>query len=365
MNGTSEPLRKDAYATAGVDQARAHAGVAAIVGALAEAGVAARALLVPSGHYAAVLDVAHGPALALATDGVGSKLVVAEQLARFDTVGIDCVAMNVNDIVCVGAEPVAFLDYVAVEQPDEEMLAAVASGIASGAARAGVVVPGGELAVVPDLIRGHPSPRGLDLVGFCVGTVARERILDGSRIAPGDVVIGLPSNGIHANGLTLARKALPDLAERPEALAGRSVGDVLLDPTEIYVPCALDLLRTAGDGPLHGFAHITGDGLLNLLRLNSRVGYRIDQPLPSPPIFALIAERGGVSEAEMWEVFNMGCGFCVIADRTRADDLLAVARRHYPAAAVIGEVTDRAGLVELPGAGLVGNRRSGFRPGSA
>ncbi len=353
----SERPAQPAYARAGVDQARAHAGVAAIVSELARAQAAVRSL-VPDGHYAAVIDAGIGHALALATDGVGSKLVVAERLGRFDTVGVDCVAMNVNDVVCVGAKPLAFLDYVAVEEPDQAMLAAIGKGLAEGARRAGVVVPGGELAVVPDLLRGHPSPRGFDLVGFCLGIAEPKALVTGERIQPGDVIIGLPSSGIHANGLTLARAALSDLEERPPELQGRSVGEELLEPTEIYVPCILDLLASGVD--VHGLAHITGDGLLNLLRLGRAVGYRVEEPLPTPPIFRLIQRRGEVSEAEMWEVFNMGCGFCCVVAEDAGEAALSVVRDHYPAAAAIGTVSDRAGVVELPRQALVGRRGEGF-----
>src|SRR5919109_407828 len=214
--------------------------------------------------------------------------------------------MNVNDVVCVGAEPIAVLDYIAVEQADDEALAELARGLRRGAEQAGVEVPGGELAIVPELIRGHPSPRGLDLVGFCVGLVEVDAIVTGARIEPDDEIVGLPSSGIHSNGLTLARRVLPDLGEAPPELGGRSVGEELLEPTAIYVRAVRELLASGVD--VRGLAHITGEGFLNLLRLAAPVGFKIDQPLTSPPVFELIAERGGASAAGHWGDLNISCG---------------------------------------------------------
>jgi phosphoribosylformylglycinamidine cyclo-ligase len=207
-----------------------------------------------------------------------------------------------------------------------------------------VEIPGGEVAILPELIRGHPSPHGFDLTATCFGTVALDRIVTGERIAPGDALIGLPSSGLHSNSYSLARKALPDLAE---PFGDGTVADALLAPTVIYVRAALDLLRS--DIPVHGLAHITGGGLLNLLRLNEAVGFAIEDPLPVPAIIELVIERAGVSRAEAWEVFNMGCGFAAIvpADyETAAAELLAA---HHPGSRRIGTVTGDAGRIEAPG----------------
>jgi phosphoribosylformylglycinamidine cyclo-ligase len=337
----------DSYARAGVDTGKAGSGVAALVAALGaiDTGAPSRAVLA-SGHYANVLRLTDRLGLALSTDGVGTKLIVAERLGRFDTVGIDCVAMNVNDVVCVGAEPIAMLDYVAVEEPDPELLAAVGEGLRRGAEDARVEIPGGELAVMPELIRGHPSPRGLDLLGFCVGLVDLDAIVTGAAVEPGDALIGLPSSGVHSNGLTLARRALPDLHEAPPELDGASVGDALLEPTTIYVRGVRELLASPVE--VRGLAHITGDGMLNLLRLEAEVGYRIDAPLPAQPIFGLIAERAGIDEREMHEVFNMGCGFVVVVPEADAVPAIELLGRHHPGAAAIGAVTAEVGVVELP-----------------
>ena len=355
-------MSDSAYARAGVDTGLAGRGVAALVDVLRtiDTGRERRALL-GSGHYANVLRLTGRTGLALSTDGVGTKLIVAEQLGRFDTVGIDCIAMNVNDVICVGADPLALLDYIAVEAVREEVLAEVGRGLKAGAEDAGVEIPGGELAVVPELIRGHPSPGGLDLVGMCVGLVELDSLVTGGAIEVGDAIIGLPASGLHSNGYTLARRALPDLSETPDELGGETVGAALLEPTEIYVRAVRGLLKSEVD--VRALAHITGEGLLNLLRLDAAVGYRIDSPLPVPPIFDLIAARSGSDAAEMHGVFNMGCGFCCLVPAGDAEAAVALLGDRHPGAAVIGEVTERAGVVELARAGLVGSdgtfRRAG------
>jgi phosphoribosylformylglycinamidine cyclo-ligase len=347
------------YAAAGVDTTRAESAVAGLVQVLRtiDPGRPSRAVL-GSGHYANVLRIDDRTGIALSTDGVGSKVIVAEQLGRFDTVGIDCIAMNVNDVICVGAEPLAVLDYIAVEDAEPEMLRAIAEGLKRGAEDAGVEIPGGELAQLPELIRGHPSPHGFDLVGACFGTVALDAIVTGAAVEAGDAVIGLPASGVHSNGLTLARRALPDLDERPSELGGASVGETLLEPTVIYVRAVLDLLDS--DVDVRGLAHITSGGLLNLLRLEAEVGYSVDRPLPRLPVFELIAGRSGAEEAELQEVFNMGCGFCVVVPAEHADEAIAIAGARHPGAARIGTVSSDAGVVELPALGLKGREGAGF-----
>jgi phosphoribosylformylglycinamidine cyclo-ligase len=349
-----------AYARAGVDQSRAGEAVSALVEVLRgiQTGRGSRAALAP-GHYANVLDVDGATGLALSTDGVGTKVIVAEQLNRFDTVGIDCVAMNVNDVICVGADPIALLDYIAVEEADPRTLEQIAQGLRRGAEEAQVEIPGGELAVLPELVRGHPSPRGFDLLGFCVGLVELDSLVTGAAIEPGDAIVALPSSGVHSNGLTLAREVLPDLLEAPPELGGATVGETLLEPTVIYVRAARALLKS--DVEVRGLAHITGEGLLNLLRLDAAVGYRIDDPLPAPAVFELIAARGGVQAAELHEVFNMGCGFCCVVPEEQAAAAVELLAGHHPGAAVIGHTTPAAGVVELPGLGLIG-KRDGFGP---
>jgi phosphoribosylformylglycinamidine cyclo-ligase len=223
-----------------------------------------------------------------------------------------------------------------------------------GAEQAQLEIPGGELAVLPDLIRGHPSPNGFDLVGFCVGLVDLDAIVTGARVEPGDALIGIPSSGIHSNGLSLARRALPDLDEQ---VGSRTIGELLLEPTVIYVRAIRELL--ASDVDVRGLAHITGEGFLNLLRLEAPVGYRIDTPLPVPEIFELIAERGGVEPAELYEVYNMGCGFCCVVPPSDAPAAVELLSAHHPGTSVIGSATDSAGAVELSSVRLKGSK-AGF-----
>jgi phosphoribosylformylglycinamidine cyclo-ligase len=325
----------DAYAKAGVDQGAADSAVDGLVKALGaiQLGRASRQVPLP-GHYASVIALDERTGIALSTDGVGTKLMVAEELGRFDTVGIDCVAMNVNDVICVGAEPLAMLDYIAIDRADPAVCAEVGVGLARGAELAGVEIPGGELAQLGEMVR------GVDVSGACFGTVALDEIVDGSAVQPGDAVIGLPSSGLHSNGYTLARSALAgiSLADDPEGRLGRPLGEELLEPTEIYVKPVVELLRSEVE--VRGLAHITSGGLGNLLRLVADVGYEIDDPLPVPPIFGLIQERSETSDEEMHDVFNMGCGFCCIvaaADEAAALDLL---RPHYPGAKRIGSAAE-------------------------
>jgi phosphoribosylformylglycinamidine cyclo-ligase len=321
----------DAYAKAGVDQGAADSAVAGLVKALGaiQLGRPSRQVPLP-GHYASVIKLDERTGIALSTDGVGTKLMVAEELGHFDSIGIDCVAMNVNDVICVGAEPLAMLDYIAIDRADPAVCAEVGVGLARGAELAGVEIPGGELAQLGEMVR------GVDVSGACFGTVALDEIVDGSAVQPGDAIVGLPSSGLHSNGYTLARAALEgiSLGEDPEGRLGRSLGEELLEPTEIYVKPVLELLRSGIE--VRGLAHITSGGLGNLLRLAAEVGYEIDAPLPVLPIFALIQERSGTAEEEMHEVFNMGCGFCCIVAAGDAERALDLLRPHYPGAQRIG-----------------------------
>jgi phosphoribosylformylglycinamidine cyclo-ligase len=351
----------DAYAAAGVDTRQADRGVSALVQVLSSIEPGRERLTVPlPGHYASVLRIAPGLGIALATDSVGSKVIVAEQTQRFSTIGIDCVAMNVNDLICVGAEPLALLDYLAVEHADPSLLAELGAGLRIGAEAAGVEIPGGEVCQLPEVIRGHPSPYGFDLVGSAFGTVALDAIIDGRACAPGDAVIGIPASGVHSNGLTLARRVLLEQAgleldARPTDLRGDSVADVLLEPTVIYVRAVMELVRS--DVAVHGLAHITGGGLLNLLRLGNgpaQPGFEIERPLPITPVFKLIAELGDVPAAEMWEVFNMGCGFCAVVPEADAERAVTLLEAHHPGTAVIWRCTDHAGRVTAPGLGIEG-----------
>ncbi len=353
------------YAGAGVDVAALEGGLGRLVARLGETFSFPRRgrPVLPNGFFANVLDIGGGTGLAIGTDGVGTKILVAHALRRYDTVGIDLVAMNANDVLCVGAEPIALVDYVAVPSPAPELLDELAAGLVEGARQAGISIPGGEVAQVRELLRAHPpdAREAFDLVGTAVGLVALDRVIDGAAVAPGDAVIGLPSSGVHSNGLTLARRALaPEgtpaaYAARPPELGGASVGEELLRPTRIYARAVRALLEA--EVAVHALAHITGDGLLNLLRIAAEdVGFVLDD-LPDPhPIFGLIQARARASAAEMFQTYNMGVGFCVVVAAADCDRALSLLRRSEPGARVIGRAQrDPSRRVVLERVGLVGS----------
>jgi phosphoribosylformylglycinamidine cyclo-ligase len=304
------------------------------------------------GRFANVIDLGAGMGLAISADGVGSKVIIAQMMQNYRTVGIDCIAMNVNDILCVGATPLSMVDYIAIEQAQPHILAEIAKGLSDGAMQANISIPGGEIAQLADVLKAHRPGIAFDLAGMAVGTVPLDRILVGQDVRPGDAIIGIASNGIHSNGLTLARKVLLetsglDLHSDPRGL-GHSLGDELLKPTHIYVREAVELL--ARGVPVRAFVHITSDGLLNIPRVEADgVGFVIDNLLPIPPIFDLIQDCGGVADEEMFLVYNMGVGFCVIVDPAGVDDVLSVVGRHGKRASVIGHVIeDSERAVQLP-----------------
>lgn len=356
MSSSASP--QTAYGDAGVIQTSAPlAGLLHWVGRTLDHRRGLGEPLLGVGHYANIIRITDELGLALSTDGVGSKLLVAEMMGRYDTVGIDCIAMNANDLICVGAEPLALLDYIGVERADATVLEQVGRGLYEGAKQANITIPGGELAQLPEMIRGLKAGAGLDLVGACVGTVRLDSIIDGSALTPGDRLIGLASSGIHSNGLTLARKLLlapggPGL-EGEVPGAGRSVGEELLEPTSIYVRPVVEMMREGLD--LHALYHITGEGLLNLNRSNAPVGYRIDC-LPDPqPIFKLIQRQGELGAAEMYRVFNMGVGFCIAVPEQEVSRVEAIASAHGLETLILGEaVDDPRRRVFLEPIGLVG-----------
>lgn len=277
--------------------------------------------LLEFGHYANVIDLGGDTALAISTDGVGTKLIVAKEMRDYTTIGIDCIAMNVNDVICVGAEPIALTDYVAVTTLDDGILAELVQGFRKGADASHITIPGGEIAQIPEMVK------GVDLVGTCIGLVHRDRLIVGRNMRPGDAIVGFASSGIHSNGLTLARKVLtngdPRELHREEAELGRTVGAELLEPTTIYVDLA-DHLKSRVR--LRALAHITSDGFLNLRRFESPVGFAIEYLPPTPPIFKMIEQLGGVPATEMYYVYNMGVGLCAIVPESDADAAIATSR---------------------------------------
>jgi len=335
------------YESAGVSTDKAEAGLSRLTARIASTWTTPKgrtgAVHLSFGHYANVIEVA-GQGIAFSCDGVGSKALIAQMLRKYDTIGIDCVAMNVNDIVCVGATPVSLVDYIAVETAVPDFLAEIAIGLADGAKQAGISIAGGEIAQLPGMIHGASDGVGFDLVGTAIGHVALDQIRIGRTIAPGDIIIGVASNGVHSNGLTLARKVLLDKARIPLDRIideiGIALGEELLKPTCIYAREAVEVMRL-GSG-VKALAHITSDGLLNLLRMEATVEYVVDQLPAPPPIFELIQRLGGVSDEEMYRVYNMGIGFCYVVDEQIAEDvlrILASAGRH---ASRIGHVKQSA-----------------------
>jgi phosphoribosylformylglycinamidine cyclo-ligase len=324
--------RRASYTSAGVDTGKEESGLKGLLHHLHETLATRPAGLghveLPFGFFANVIDVG-GTGLAISTDGVGSKLLVAQLMDTYDTVGIDCVAMNVNDILCVGAEPLTMVDYIAVQKPNPRLLAELAKGLKKGAVTAGITIPGGEIAQVKDIIRGERPGYGFDLAGTAVGTVPLDRIRVGRDIEPEDIVLGLRSTGVHSNGLTLARRLLKKY--RPTTYfkeLGRKLGEELLVPTRIYVREVLDVLAAGVD--VKALIHITSDGFLNLLRVASNTGYIIHS-LPEPhPIFDVIQRELKVSTDEMYRVYNMGVGFSLVVSHrgdhaARATEIL---KRH-------------------------------------
>lgn len=271
-------------------------------------------VLMDLGNYANLIEfMDYG--IVFKTDGVGTKVLVAQELDKYDTVGIDMIAMNVNDIICIGAEPIALVDYIALQSVNDKILNGIAKGIYEGAKQANISIIGGETAIVPDLIKGlnddKNDGKGFDLSGTALGIVKKDKIINGSKIKISDVLIGFDSSGIHSNGLTLARKVLP-----------KKFYPEILKPTKIYVDEILDVINKHD---VHGLAHITGGGYRNLLRLTN-YGFELEN-LPDlnekhTKIFKQIQKYGGISDEEMYNTFNMGIGFCVIVNETDAKKIL-------------------------------------------
>ena len=317
---TTEDSDELTYADSGVDIEASEAATAALIGAVGES----------DGDYAGLLDIGDRY-LALATDGVGTKLLVAEALGDYSTIGIDCIAMNVNDLVAAGVRPVAFVDYLAVEEPDEGFAEQVGEGLATGADQSDIELIGGETAVMPDVIK------GLDLAGACAGLAAKDALFEGEA-KPGDTLVGWESSGIHSNGLTLARTAARKNHEYTDPFPHEgyeTVGEALLEPTRIYTHL-LDPLREAG---VRGAAHITGGGWTNLERLGEN-RYIVEDPFDAQPVFEFVQTEGNVSDAEMHTTFNMGTGFvATVGDESAAESLAESTEGR-----IIGQVEDGEGV---------------------
>ncbi len=252
-------------------------------------------------------------ALSLCTDGVGTKLLVADKMEKWDTVGIDCIAMNVNDAICHGAEPIAFVDYLAVEDPDPELTEEIGKGLEKGAELSNMTIIGGETATLGEIIE------GFDLAGTALGVVKKEDIVDGSNIKEGDHIVGLPSSGLHSNGFTLARKVVEQSEyDYHDELDLGTIGEEMLTPTKIYVKPIMKILK---EHEIKGMANITGGGLKNLKRMNRDLSYKVDRPLRPQPIFEFLQEEGDISDREMYKTFNMGMGFSLVVDEEGAEEI--------------------------------------------
>ena len=324
------------YAEAGVSQDEKAAHIAALVSGLTYRRRGEGRPLTRIGHFTGLVEFGRY-ALSLCTDGVGTKLIVARDMRKWDTVGIDCIAMNVNDMICIGAEPVAFVDYFAVEAYDREVARQIGVGLNAGARLANVSIIGGEVAVLPEIIR------GFDLAGTCFGIVEKRKTIDGRAVRPGDVIVGLPSHGIHSNGLTLARRILreADLTVfDPVGATAERWGPALLEPTAIYVKPVLRALRNAR---IHGMAHITGGGVRNLVRLKPNVEFRITDPLEPQPVFRELQAIGGIEASEMYQTFNMGMGYVIVAPEEQAETIVR-SLRPDARARVVGEVRKGRGV---------------------
>ena len=300
------------YAKSGVDIIKENKAISALAKQLTFKRKGLGAPLSDVGHYAGLIDFGEY-ALALATDGVGSKILIANEMKRWNTIGIDCFAMNVNDLLAMGIEPIAFVDYIAIDESDDDLMKQIGEGLAKGAEISKSSIVGGETATLPDIVN------GFDLAGTSLGMVKKDRIITGERIEVGDAIIGIPSSGVHSNGYTLVRRIIKDAGysyhDPFPYNKDTTIGDELLIPTVIY----MGILDAVEKFDIHGLAHITGSGLLKLHRV-TEYGFDFSDPIEPHPIFRFLQEEGGVEDLEMYKTFNMGMGFVVVLPQSEAQD---------------------------------------------
>ena len=332
--------KSDAYAAAGVDITAGYKAVELMKSHIAR--TATSGILSGIGGFGGLFELdmtgITKPVLVSGTDGVGTKLKIAFLLDKHDTVGIDCVAMCVNDIICCGAKPLLFLDYIACGKNYPEKIASIVSGIADGCVQSGAALVGGETAEMPGF---YPEDE-YDLAGFSVGVVDKDKILDNSKVCEGDVMIALPSSGVHSNGFSLVRKVFDveneDITSPVEELGGKSIGETLLTPTKIYVKPMLALFEEV---TVKAVSHITGGGFYeNIPRsLPDGLGAKIAKSAVKVlPIFDLLAKKGNISEKDMFNTFNMGVGMSVVVAKEDADKALEVLKANGEDAYIIGEI---------------------------
>jgi phosphoribosylformylglycinamidine cyclo-ligase len=337
-------VKRISYRDAGVDIDRIHTAQKSI-GEI----ISATHKMLPTGkvisgfgHYAGIVKLGC-ESIALHADGVGTKVIVAQLMNKFNTIGIDCVAMNVNDVICIGAQPIAFIDYIALRDPSEWLLHEIARGLVKAAQHCEMAIVGGETAILPDVIAGDIQ-NAFDLAGMVMGLVKGKPIL-GDTIKPGDIILGVESNGLHSNGYSLARKVLLSkysVNDNANYLM-HTVGEELLKPTRIYVRPVMEILKKRMR--VHGLANITGGAFTKLSRLNSQVRYDFDD-LPSPlGIFKQIQVDGNISNKEMYRTFNMGIGFCIIASSASTDEVIHIFKKHNMRCKQIGKIQRGRGEV--------------------
>ena len=312
------------YAKAGVDIEKENEVIEAITGVIGKKN---------SVEY-------NGIKIAMSTDGVGSKIIVANEMKKWDTIGIDCIAMNVNDLLCVGAKPIAFVDYLAMEKMDAMVAREIAKGLEKGVEEAGISIIGGETATLPEIIK------GFDLAGTAVGIIEKELP---RNVKEGDVIVGLKSNGLHSNGFTLARKVFKEngYSFHDEIDEIGIIGHELLKPTRIYVK---EIEELWNEVEIKGIAHITGSGLYKLRRMIGDFRFIIDEPFEPQPIFRVIQKLGNVSEYEMYKTFNMGMGMAIVVSKEESEQAIQILNRSIEAKAV-GKIGEGA-AIEIPKLGI-------------
>ena len=290
------------------------------------------------GHYAGIVEISGGKLLAMHTDGVGTKVIISQMMKKYDTIGIDCVAMNVNDIICVGATPISFVDYIAANRNNEEIFKKIVQGLVWGAKKAQVPIVGGETAIMPDLISGKDF--AFDLAGTVVGILSKNEMVLGDMVTPSDIIIGINSSGLHSNGYSLARNVLLSKYSLKDRIKGLgALGDVLLEPTQIYARPVLEALEECD---IHGLAHITGGSFTKLLRLK-KTGYLLDN-MPDPPQIFQMIEDQDVEKAEMYKTFNMGIGFCLIVPEEEEERIEEIFKKHGLKSRPIGSIIEKKGV---------------------
>jgi len=332
-------LKKMTYADSGVDIFKEEKAIKSILSNIKNTRKGIGKSL--GGHYAGMIEFKEY-ALVLCTDGVGSKVEIANKMKKWDTVGIDCIAMNVNDAICVGAEPLAFVDYLAIQDPKPEITKQIGKGLAKGAELSNISIIGGETASLPEIIN------GFDLAGTCLAYVKKQDIITGEKIKPGDNIIGLSSSGIHSNGYTLVRNIIKKTKKTykdkipNQYYEDKSIGEILLTPTQIYVKEVIQLFKKI---KIHGLAHITGGGLRNLPRLNKNVKFLIDDPLEPQPVFKYLQKQGNVDDKEMYQTFNMGMGLAIIVAEEDTKKAIQIIKKHSQSdVKIVGKITKGKGV---------------------